>query len=217
MKTTVAQPTKSKLVYCGVTAACVAALASGGALASLAYLQDDTQMVKNTFTAGQVSFDEEVGLVEHVTDEYGNVEDPSSFTEEGNTYNLVPGHSYTKDPTVTIEAGSEDSYVFLVVYNPISKIETGQTIATQMTAAGWTKITNANTAIKGTVYAYNSIVKKSDTDTTLSSFTSFTVKNTLGASDIEPYSGKEIDVSAYAVQADGFEDAASAWNATFGA
>lgn len=36
-------------------------------------------------------------------------------TEEGNEYKLVPGADYTKDPTMTVKAGSEEAYLRMVM------------------------------------------------------------------------------------------------------
>ena len=81
-------------------------------LGTVAYLTD-TAEVTNTFTVGKV----DLKLDEAVTDQNGKV--LNGRTEEGNEYHLIPGVSYTKDPTVTVVAGSESSYVrmILTVYN----------------------------------------------------------------------------------------------------
>ena len=183
---------------------------------TLAYLQDSTQTVKNVFTAGNVTFDETAGLNEHKTNEYGEVTNPNTYTTDGNTYTLVPGHVYTKDPAVTIEGGSEPCYVYMAITNPIAAIEDSPTIASQMTAAGWTRVANSNTTIKGDVWAYGNIVPKSANDSRIAGFSTFSIKDTLSGDALAPYTGKQIDISAYAVQADGFSTAQEAWNSTFG-
>jgi len=98
------------------------ALIAASIFGTMAYLTD-TDAVTNTFTVGKV----EIKLDEAVVDEYGNPLDgqgqkvdlgSAARTNEsvsGNEYHLIPGHEYTKDPTVTVIAGSETSYIRMVV------------------------------------------------------------------------------------------------------
>jgi len=65
--------------------------------ATLAYLTD-TEAVTNTFTVGQV----DISLAETPL---------PGGSDKGNSYHLIPGQSYTKDPTITVNTGSEDCYV----------------------------------------------------------------------------------------------------------
>lgn len=76
---------------------------------TLAYLQDKSEEVKNTFTVGDV----QIKLDEADVDVYGKK--VSEDRVLGNEYKLIPGHSYIKDPTVTVEAGSEESYIRMLV------------------------------------------------------------------------------------------------------
>lgn len=67
----------------------------------------------NTFTVGKV----EIKLDE--TD----VTNPTGSRVQANSYKLMPGTTYTKDPTVTVKAGSEESYVRMkVTFNNATKI-----------------------------------------------------------------------------------------------
>ena len=110
--------------------------------ATLAYLTD-SEAVTNTFTVGQVG----LSLDEAPVDEDGKATDGTRVTE--NEYHLLPGQTYDKDPTVHVDAGSEDSWLFVKVENGIAPIEdkaaytkadgtsgTG-TIAEQMAEFGW--------------------------------------------------------------------------------
>ena len=86
----------------------VAAISIG---ATLAYLTDTDEAV-NTFTVGKVG----IKLDEAKVDEYGELiykEDGETLADRvtENSYKLIPGHSYVKDPTVTVDAGSEESYI----------------------------------------------------------------------------------------------------------
>ena len=87
---------------------CVVLLVVGAVVGTYAYLID-TDSALNTFTVGQVGLD----LKETKTDEYGVA--TNNTTDEGNQYKLIPGHTYVKDPKVTVDAESEDSFVRMVV------------------------------------------------------------------------------------------------------
>ena len=91
-----------------VLALCAVLLAVGTILGTVAYLQD-TASVVNTFTVGNVH----LKLDEAVVDEKG--EPTGGRTETGNAYHLLPGETYTKDPTVTVKKGTEGAYVRLLV------------------------------------------------------------------------------------------------------
>lgn len=85
----------------------LAVVAVGGA--TLAYFTD-TKSAKNTFTVGNV----QIALDEAKVDTAGKPV-PSANRVQENAYHLVPGHTYTKDPTVTVLEGSEESYVRMKV------------------------------------------------------------------------------------------------------
>ncbi len=85
----------------------LAVVAVGGA--TLAYFTD-TKSAKNTFTVGNVK----IALDEAKVDTAGTPV-PSAARVQANEYHLVPGHTYTKDPTVTVLKDSEESYVRMKV------------------------------------------------------------------------------------------------------
>lgn len=192
--------------------------------ATLAYLTS-TDTVVNTFTVGSV----EIKLDEIKTDLYGAAETPATRVQT-NEYKLIPGHEYTKDPTIHVTAGSEKCILFVKVTNDIAEIEAGTTIADQMAALNWKPVTDAEG-----VYYYESVVDASKSQQNVTVFNKFTIS---GTADVAQYvtekdedgkitGGKTIEVIAYAVQADGFNtdndnavsmaEAQAAWTATFGA
>ena len=83
---------------------CAVLLVVASVLGTMAYLTS-TDTVTNTFTVGKV----EIKLDE--TD----VTNPTGSRVQANSYKLMPGTTYTKDPTVTVKAGSEESYVRMKV------------------------------------------------------------------------------------------------------
>lgn len=112
-----------------VTVLCAAALVVASVLGTMAFLTS-TDQVTNTFTVGKVA----ITLDETDVTPMG-VQDTDARVQ-GNEYKLIPGHTYIKDPTVHVDADSEDSWLFVKVDNGISDLEaTGNTtIAEQMKA-----------------------------------------------------------------------------------
>lgn len=101
--------TKSKALLLTL---CAVLLVAASVLGTMAYLTS-TDTVTNTFTVGKV----EIKLDE--TD----VTDPNGPRVKANSYKLMPGTTYTKDPTVTVKAGSEESYVRMkVTFNNAAEI-----------------------------------------------------------------------------------------------
>lgn len=86
---------------------------------TLAYLTaDDT--VTNTFTVGTVKME----LDEAKVDTDGSYVSVHENRVKANNYHLLPGHTYYKDPTVTIKGGSEETYVrMLVTLNYSSQLD----------------------------------------------------------------------------------------------
>lgn len=87
---------------------------------TVAWLTDKTGTIENTFTAGDI----DITLTETGTD---NVDKKN--------YTFVPGDTLSKDPKVTVEAGSEACWLFV-------KVEEGNNFSDFMSyniADGWTK------------------------------------------------------------------------------
>lgn len=98
--------TKSKallLILCAVL------LVAASVLGTMAYLTS-TAKVENTFTIGKV----EIKLDEAKVNADG-IPVEGAARVQANSYKLMPGTTYTKDPTVTVKAGSEESYVRMKV------------------------------------------------------------------------------------------------------
>ncbi len=197
---------KSKIL---ATALAAALLVTGTVFGTMAYLTDrDT--VTNTMTVGNI----DIALDEARTEADGTKVTPEERVQK-NTYKLVPGHEYTKDPTVHVTADSEDSYVFVKVTNEIADIEAAETtdyapIAKQIEKKGWKELTG----YKGVYYQeYTS----QETVKNLAVFANFKIDGDVDNAKLAEYAGKTIVVNAYAVQQDGFDSAEAAWAATFGA
>ena len=106
--------TKSKALLLTL---CAVLLVAASVLGTMAYLTS-TDTVTNTFTVGKV----EIKLDEaKVTADGIPVESAARVTE--NSYKLMPGNTYTKDPTVTVLNGSDAAYVRMkVTFNNAKEI-----------------------------------------------------------------------------------------------
>lgn len=192
--------------------------------ATVAYLTS-AKTVTNTFTVGKVA----ITMDEAKVDAYGvkvvdeNGKDVARVA--ANTYKLLPGHQYTKDPIIHVDAASEDCILFVKLDNGIADIEAGvgfpdyEGIVDQMAMAGWFAVDGQEN-----VYCFDS-VKSGNTDVEV--FWGFTLKGDIDETTLNEYENAKIVVNAYAVQADGFDadknnsvsmaEAQAAWTATFGA
>ena len=101
---------------------CAVLLVAASVLGTMAYLTDSKD-VKNTFTVGNVAIKLDEAKVDEngtqVVDKDGN---PVARVTK-NEYKLLPGHTYVKDPTVTVLKPSVDSYVRMkVTFNKASAL-----------------------------------------------------------------------------------------------
>lgn len=196
--------------------ALVAAISIGG---TLAYLTSHDE-VKNTFTVGQVKI---------TLDEAKIGADGKAITGEGadrvkaNSYKLMPGHEYDKDPTVTVKAGSEESYVRMLVTVAFGKQLTDGQLATKLDnifvgySQNWVrnakdvKVVGSKTVITYE-YRYNTTVSAGTDDNKLPAlFTGIEVPGEWTNEQLAAIGGFTIDIVAQAIQKDGFTTADAAW------
>lgn len=124
---------------------------------TVAWLTASTETVENTFTVGDVGLtlvESPITVAEDGTVSYGN---PAEGVE--NKYPMVPGTTYKKDPVVTVEAGSEDCWVF-VQFDKGSKTDDYITYTADWT--GWTQGTGTDGIPVNVWYRH---VAKTATDT----------------------------------------------------
>ena len=172
-------------------ALCAVLLVGATIAGTVAYLTSTTTEVKNTFTAGNVT----ITLDEAKVTEYG-VKDGDSRVS-ANKYKLIPGHTYVKDPTIHVDANSEDCWIF-------AKVVDGLDDASAITINdGWTQV--ATTDDDGVVYAYQTKMSAGSSATLFNEFTFAQNANP------ETYKTASITIIGYAVQADSFATAAAAW------
>ena len=164
-------------------------LVAASVLGTLAYLTS-TDKVVNTFTVGNVK----ITLDEADVKTDGTYKENQETRVEANEYHLLPGHSYIKDPTVHVDATSEDCYVFVKVENGISAYEAA-------TSTDYKEYTKSESGANLVVFEKFKIADEAN--------------KVDGWTGINPNTTK-IEVTAYAVQKDGFETASVAWTNTFG-
>lgn len=200
--------------------ACALLLVAASVFGTMAYLTS-TDEVKNTFTVGKV----EITLDEAQVDQNGTAVTPAKRVK-ANSYKLLPGHTYTKDPTVTVKKDSESSYFKMTVtfsnakeldaiFAPdgakLTSIFNGYDPANWI-AKGNTKDTTKNT--RTYEFWYKEAVGAPDADVALDAlFDSITVPGEITKEQLATIEGMTITVNAYAIQADGFTDAEAAWTA----
>ena len=185
-----------------------------------AYLTS-TDTVKNTFTVGDV----QIKLDEAKANPDGSLA-AGNERVKANSYKLLPGHTYNKDPMVTVLSGSESSYVKMTVtFSKAAELDAifdpnganMTSIFNGYDSANWiykgnTEDTTANT--RTYEFWYKAPVAAPDGDVALDAlFDSITVPGTITNDQLKTIKGMTITVNAYAIQADGFDTPEAAWAA----
>ena len=215
---------------------CIVALLAVSAFGTLAYLTD-TAAVTNTFTVGKV----DIELTEAQVDENGQAIEGAERVLE-NEYHLVPAAVFDKDPTMTIKANSEKSYVRMIlnVYNADEVLKIVNDKLDGDFAGmliGWDKETwkyvdcNHNTAAD--IISFEFRYETKDGDKTVDTvkgeaedydlpplFEQLKIPETLDTADVEALNNSaagekefKMVVEGHAIQALGFESAKEAWDA----
>lgn len=218
--------TKSKALLLTL---CAVLLVTASVLGTMAFLTS-TASVENTFTVGSVK----ITLDEaKVTTDGKPVEGAARVA--GNSYKLMPGHTYTKDPTIHVDAASEDCFIRAKV--TLTNAKEWIAIATKYAD---NKVENiikgtddniwwvsqpavdetANTVTYTFVYKNESHTDElgkriwTSTDSKdLVLFNEIAIPGGLTNDELKGVGSSKITVVAEAIQADGFETEAAAWAA----
>lgn len=218
--------TKSKALLLTL---CAVLLVTASVLGTMAFLTS-TASVENTFTVGSVK----ITLDEaKVTPDGKPVEGAARVAE--NSYKLMPGHTYTKDPTIHVDAASEDCFIRAKV--TLTNAKEWIAIATKYAD---NKVENiikgtddniwwvsqpavdetANTVTYTFVYKNESHTDElgkriwTSTDSKdLVLFNEIAIPGGLTNDELKGVGSSKITVVAEAIQADGFETEAAAWAA----
>lgn len=190
--------TKSKAL---ILTLCAVLLVAASMLGTMAYLTSQDQVV-NTFTVGSVA----ITLDEAKANPDGSLV-AGAARVKANSYKLLPGHEYKKDPTIHVDANSEDCFLFVKVENEIADIEkAGTEVAEQMAKNGWVTVegqTKVYVYVGKTTGATNPATVQAGTNVDV--FEKLAIDGNVDNNTLNGYAGKTIKVTAYAVQKDGFE------------
>lgn len=212
--------TKSKALLLTL---CAVLLVAASVMGTMAYLTS-TDKVENTFTVGKVA----IKLDEAKANTDGSLVEGAARVK-ANEYKLLPGHTYNKDPMVTVLSGSEASYIKMTVtFSKASALDaifapTGADLTSIFNgydSANWiykgnTKDADANT--RTYEFWYKETVDAPTADVALDAlFDSITVPGSITKEQLATIKGMTITVNAYAIQADGFANAEAAWAAYAG-
>lgn len=194
---------------------------------TMAYLTDDSD-VTNTFIVGNVK----IRLDETAIDADGHAL-PENPRVQKNTYTVVPGGTYSKDPTLTVLSDSSDCYVrMLVTIDNIEQIDAifapdGADLITIFKGYDQTKwIPKGSKDVDNTrvfEFRYHKVIESSNADQTLEPlFTEIKIPGSLTSEQAETLSGSgqgafKINVTGEAIQAESFYNTgkgeAGAWEA----
>lgn len=210
--------TKSKALLLTL---CAVLLVTASVLGTMAFLTSDDEVV-NTFSVGSVA----IKLDEAKANADGTLVEGAERVK-ANSYKLLPGHTYNKDPMVTVLNGSEPSYIKMTVtFSKANELDaifapTGADMtsifdgydATCWIAKGNTKDTATNT--RTYEFWYKETVAAPNGDVALDAlFDKIIVPGFITNEQLATIEGMTITVNACAIQADGFANAEAAW-ATF--
>lgn len=218
--------TKSKALLLTL---CAVLLVTASVLGTMAFLTS-TASVENTFTVGSVK----ITLDEAKVTTDGEPVDGAARVAE-NSYKLMPGHTYTKDPTIHVDAASEDCFIRAKV--TLTNAKEWIAIATRYAdnkVENIIKGTNddiwwvsqpavdetANTVTYTFVYKNESHTDElgkriwTSTDSKdLVLFDEIAIPGDLTNDELATVGSSKITVVAEAIQADGFETETAAWAA----
>ena len=152
---------------------------------TIAWLTDKTEDVENTFTVGNI----DITLKETT----------------GEKYKMIPGNTIDKDPTVTVEAGSEDCWLFVKVVES----DNLDTFIEYTIAEEWT-------ALDGHAGVYYREVATTESDKVFKVLAGdkVTVNNTVTKNHMDSLTEATeptLKFTAYAIQKYKFDTAEAAW------
>ena len=160
---------------------------------TLAWLMDSTTTITNTFTVGNVA----ITLAEPIADS-----DANNAAE----FKMIPGTIYAKDPTVTVDANSENCIVFVKVEETNNKLTSNASEKFVIWAmnAGWTLVSGETN-----VYYYNAVKSAGDSIQVLAAVSDkttggVTINSNATAADMEQAetNAPSLAFTAYAIQSD---------------
>ncbi|MDY3239839.1 MAG: SipW-dependent-type signal peptide-containing protein [Anaerovoracaceae bacterium] len=200
---------------------CAVMLVLVSVMGTMAYLtSQDT--VTNTFTVGKVA----ITLDEAKANADGSLFDQGATRVKANNYKLLPGHTYAKDPMVTVLEGSENSYIKMTVtFTKAAELDAifapagadMTSIFNGYDGSNWIVKDVTKDTVKNTrtyEFWYKEAVAAPSENVPLDAlFDSIAVPGSITNEQLATIEGMTITVNAYAIQADGFATPEAAWAA----
>ena len=200
---------------------CAVMLVLVSVMGTIAYLtSQDT--VTNTFTVGKVA----ITLDEAKANADGSLFDQGATRVKANNYKLLPGHTYAKDPMVTVLEGSENSYIKMTVtFTKAAELDAifapagadMTSIFNGYDGSNWIAKDVTKDTVKNTrtyEFWYKEAVAAPSENVPLDAlFDSIAVPGSITNEQLATIEGMTITVNAYAIQADGFATPEAAWAA----
>ena len=150
---------------------------------TIAWLTDETEEIKNTFTVGNI----DIELAETTTN-----------------YKMIPGETLKKDPVVTVKAGSEDCWLFVKIDESANLDD----FISYEVAADWTALDGVDGVYYCKAEAGDELsVLKGDVVTVKDTVTKPMMDAITAGNAKEP----TLTFTAYAIQQAGSADADAAW------
>lgn len=227
---------KKKLLTAIALSIAAVALVAASILGTIAYLTASSA-VSNVFTVGDVN----ITMFETKVDTSGVPVSPKVEVDT-NSYHLMPGATYTKDPTIRIlsKFESDEMYLFVKSSNQIREIEAAnvenpaadapKSMRQQMEDNGWIQLVKSGDGIE-IVWVYGT---RAADGTITPTPVNPTTKQVRGDSTIGPegeirlcenftidknvknislYGAAKVSFTAFAIQTTGLDTAADAWEA----
>lgn len=200
---------------------CLVMVVLTAAAGTIAYLTD-TSSVTNTFTVGNI----DMKVDETDVNPDGTPVEGATERVQENNYHLIPGKTYTKDPTVTIVKGSDECYVRMIVtITEATAIKNA--VGTDFLPQDWVNNTwdaskwvaepmwedTANDAFVCEFRYYEAVdASEATEDIVLEAlFSEIKVPEKLDGDDLKALEDMEIKVIGHAIQTATFETAEDAW------
>ncbi|MBP3321375.1 MAG: hypothetical protein J6M12_03385 [Clostridia bacterium] len=225
---------KKKILTASLLLFCAVALVATSVLTTVALLTSSAG-VSNVFTVGDVKismFESKVNSAGQPLDADGNLVSVTHKPAEKvdtNSYHLIPGETYVKDPTIYINSGEmDDMYLFVKSTNMIRSAEAGnysdrtpgttpKSMREQMHANGWVEFVRSGDGVEIVwVYGTRDSVSGKITPTPVNKATKQNADATAGEfrlcdsftvyqhADVSLYGAASVTFTGFAIQKNGF-------------
>lgn len=166
-------------------------LISSCAITSTLALAQETEQAVNTFSIGNIT----MGL-----------DETDKGSGEHGEYALTPGVSTAKNPTVTIEQGSEPCYVFVYVDNTLNEQIEGFKAPTTLDIdeRNWIPVIKEGKKVPN-MYQYKEVVSATTEQKDLVVFNNVTVNENVTEAQLQELAKGIITIKAYAHQEEGVD------------